>query len=82
MAPKPRRFLPQIEADLEANSRIRRRIVDDSSFVDSDNPLKYLATGGLDLPREEKFRHRYILRSPRLAIVLAVVLIALWFFYR
>lgn len=81
-SPKPRRFLPQIEANLEANRRIRRRYLDDRTFVDSDRPLKYLANGGLDLPGSDRSRNRYVLRSPRLAIVLAAILAALWFIFR
>lgn len=79
---KTRRFLPQIEANLEANRRVRRRIQDDRTFVDSDRPLKYLANGGIDLPRSDRFRNRDALRSPRLAIALAAILVALWFLYR
>lgn len=81
-SPKPRRFLPQIEANLEANRRIRRRYMDDRTFVDSDRPLKYLANGGLDLPDSDRSRDRYVLRSPRLAIILGTVLVVIWFLYR
>lgn len=79
---KTRRFLPQIEANIEANRRIRRRIQDDRTFLDSDEPLKYLANGGIDLPHSDRYRNRYVLRSPRLAIVLAAILAALWFIFR
>ncbi len=69
-----------IDSSLERNQRIRRRIV--SSELPSDSPGRlytYISAGGLELPDDEKERRRYVARSPRLAIVLALLLLVIYF---
>jgi len=77
-------LLPQIEAELAARrGRFRRRDFDADPPADSPGKLYTLVSAGsLELPDDERERRRWVRRSPRLAIALAVALAAVWILFR
>ena len=73
-------LLPQMREEMERTGRIRRRRVE--SDLPSDSPGKLftlVSAGRVELPGEERYRRRFVARSPRLAIFLAAVLAFVWF---
>lgn len=77
-------LLPQIEAELSSRrGRFRRRDFDGDLPDDSPGKLYTLVSAGsLELPDDERERRRWVRRSPRLAIALAVAMAAVWILFR
>ena len=77
-------LLPQIEAELSTRrGRFRRRDFDGDLPDDSPGKLYTLVSAGsLELPDDERERRRWVRRSPRLAIALAVAMAAVWILFR
>lgn len=77
-------LLPQIEAELSSRrGRFRRRDFDGDLPDDSPGKLYTLVSAGsLELPDDERERRRWVRRSPRLAIALAVAMTAVWILFR
>lgn len=77
-------LLPQIEAELlSRRGRFRRRDFDGDLPDDSPGKLYTLVSAGsLELPDDERERRRWVRRSPRLAIALAVAMAAVWILFR
>jgi hypothetical protein len=77
-------LLPQIEEELASKrGRFRRRDFDAEPPADSPGKLYTLVSAGsLELPDDERERRRWVRRSPRLAIALAVALAAVWILFR
>lgn len=77
-------LLPQIEAELSSRrGRFRRRDFDGDLPDDSPGKLYTLVSAGsLELPDDERERRRWVRRSPRLAIALAVAMAAVWLLFR
>ena len=73
-------LFPQMREEMERTGRIRRRRVDADLPSDSPGKLYTLVSAGrVELPGEERYRRRFVARSPRLAIFLAAVLAFVWF---
>ena len=63
--------------------RFRRRDFGDEPPADSPGKLYTLVSAGsLELPDDEREKRRWVRRSPRLAIALAVALAAVWILFR
>jgi len=77
-------LLPQIEAELSSRrGRFRRRDFDGDLPDDSPGKLYTLVSAGsLELPDDERERRRWVRRSPRLAIALALAMAAVWILFR
>ena len=77
-------LLPQFEEQMSARrGRFRRRDFGDEVPADSPGKLYTLVSAGsLELPDDERARRRWVRRSPRLAIGLAVALAAVWILFR
>ena len=77
-------LLPQIEAELSSRrGRFRRRDFDGDLPDNSPGKLYTLVSAGsLELPDDERERRRWVRRSPRLAIALAVAMAAVWILFR
>ena len=77
-------LLPQIEAELSSRrGRFRRRDFDGDLPDDSPGKLYTLVSAGsLELPDDERERRRWVRRSPRLAIALALAMAAVWLLFR
>ena len=77
-------LLPQIEEQMSARrGRFRRRVVDADLPEDSPGKLYTLVSAGSpELPDDERERRRWVRRSPRLAIALAVAMAAVWILFR
>ena len=77
-------LLPQIEAEFSSRrGRFRRRDFDGDLPDDSPGKLYTLVSAGsLELPDDERERRRWVRRSPRLAIALALAMAAVWLLFR
>ena len=77
-------LLPQIEEELASRrGRFRRRVVDADLPEDSPGKLYTLVSAGsLELPDDEREKRRWVRRSPRLAIAIAVAMAIVWLAFR
>lgn len=76
-------LLPQFREKEARRRRLRLRRVDENATVGSPGAFyTYFSAGAFLLPEEERRRRRVAARSPKVAILFAALLLAIWIAFR
>lgn len=76
-------LLPQMREKAAAKRRFKPRFADEDAIASSPGAFyTYFSAGALLFPEEERRRRLVAARSPRLAICIALAMVAVWLAFR